>query len=295
MYKNPILIYNGKAGNKDIERTLDVVVPILTSRYPNLKMVGTQKPNHAREICSTYGESVDLVICLGGDGTVHECINGLSKLDRRPIIGILPGGTCNDFSRSLMIEQDIRLATEQIISSESVPVDVLRAGSQYGLNFWGAGLVAETSMNIQQAEKEQFGKLSYLLSAVRTVKDAKHFKYQINIDGKEMEGEAVLILIANGNYIGTNFLPFKSIKYNDGVADVFVVKNTNIRLLKELLTKDITIDRNKQSEEIKHYTGKSISVLTEEKMPVDMDGELYAQTPSHIEVLKHHLHIIKPS
>ena len=294
-YERALLIYNGNAGQKDIKQALGVSVPILSSGISNLMIIQTQRINHAKELCQLYGPDVDLVIILGGDGTIHECVNGLSKLDHRPMIGILPAGTCNDFSRTLNVDQDIAIAAEQIINGESIPVDVLKVDEQFCLNFWGTGLIAETSYNIRQTQKEHFGKISYLLSAIRTMKNMNPFKYTLDIDGERMQGEALLIFIANGNYLGTNMMPFKAISYNDGVADVFIIKHTNLTLLKELFTTDITIQNNELSQEMNHYSGKSISIYTEAEMDADMDGEVYTKTPSHITVLKHHLYMIKPN
>ena len=293
-FDRALLIYNGNAGQKDMKQALGVSVPILSSNISNLMIVQTERSGHAKELCKLYGPDVDLVIILGGDGTVHECINGLSNLDQRPMIGILPAGTCNDFSRTLLIEQDIAIAADQIISGESIPVDVLKVDEQYCLNFWGTGLIAETSNNIRPTEKDHFGKAGYFLSAIRTMKNMDQFKYKIDIDGERIEGEGVLIITANGNYIGTNRLPFKAISYKDGLADVFIIKHTNLTLLKELFTKDITIRNNELSQEMDHYSGKSITIQTEEDMDADMDGEVYTKTPSHITVLKHHLNMLTP-
>ncbi|MEH7119627.1 YegS/Rv2252/BmrU family lipid kinase [Neobacillus vireti] len=293
-FERALLIYNGNAGKKDVEQALGLTVPILSSSISNLMIVPTQRINHAKELCQLHGPDVDLVIILGGDGTVHECINGLATLDNPPMIGILPAGTCNDFSRSLMINQDIAIAAEQMINGESIPVDVLKVDEQYCLNFWGTGLIAETSNNIRETEKQHFGKISYMLSAIRTMKNIDPFKYALDIDGERIEGEALLIMVVNGNYIGTQMMPFKAICFNDGLADVFIIKHTNLTLLKELITMDITIEDNEWSQEINHYSGKSISIYTEEEMDADMDGEVYTKSPSHITVLKHHLHIITP-
>ncbi|WP_160723217.1 diacylglycerol/lipid kinase family protein [Bacillus sp. USDA818B3_A] len=294
-FERALLIYNGNAGKKDMKQALGLSVPILSSHISNLMIMPTQRINHAKEICEQYGSEIDLVIILGGDGTVHECINGLSNLDHRPMIGILPAGTCNDFSRSLMVDQDIATAAEQIIHGKSMPVDILKVDDHYCLNFWGTGLIAETSNNIRQTEKHHLGKISYMLSAIRTMKDMDPFHYVLDIDGERKEGEALLIIAINGNYIGTRKLPFQAISYNDGLADVFIIKHTNMTLLKELFTTDITILNNEIIQEMDHYSGKSITIHTQEKQDADMDGEVYTKTPSHINVLKHHLQVLIPN
>lgn len=294
-FDKAVLIYNGNAGNKTIENTLGVCVPIFSSRIESLLLLKTTGPNHAKQLCETYGDQVDLVIILGGDGTVHECINGIAGLKNRPAIAILPGGTCNDFTRTLGINQNIGQAAKQLMDGVIAPVDVLKVDGHYSLNFWGIGLIAETSMNIDPTEKERLGKLSYMLSVMRTVKDMSPFNYELDIDGDKVTGEAVMIFVANGKYIGTNPLPFKAIAFDDGLADLFIINNANFTLLKEISTMDITVQGNEVTKEIDHYRGQSITVSTEAEMDADMDGEVYSRTPAKISVLNHHLQMLMPA
>ncbi|MCA1037422.1 YegS/Rv2252/BmrU family lipid kinase [Bacillus infantis] len=289
-YRKGMLIYNGNAGQKDIEKSLAACVPVLSTELDSLILLPTKREGHARELCREYGSEVDVVFILGGDGTVHECINGLAPLEDRPAIGILPGGTCNDFSRTLNIPQNIRDAALAMISGEAEPVDIMQANEDYFLNFWGIGLVAEASENIKAAEKNLFGRISYFLSALRTIKEMEPFHASLIVDGEAIEEDAVMILLANGHYIGTNALPFENLDYNDGLADLFIIKDANLALMKEALT----VDSMEANENILHYKGKEIQVSAEKRMEADMDGEVYSATPCRISVHEGHVQMIKP-
>ncbi|WP_053364843.1 diacylglycerol/lipid kinase family protein [Bacillus sp. FJAT-27245] len=293
-YKRAVLIYNGNAGQKDIEKVLGECIPVLSPAIQELLLLKTEKPGHARELCAEFGESADLVIILGGDGTVHECINGLSSLKKRPILAILPGGTCNDFTRTLNIPQDIRKAAEVIVAGAPVPIDVMKINSQFALNFLGVGLVTEASNNIKESEKALLGKVSYYLSAIRTMREMEPFRYAIDCNGERFVGEAVMILVANGRFIGTNRLPFQNIDVDDGKVNVFVIKNTNLALVRELLANDVTVDNGDPACELFHCSGEEIMIQTAEPMEADTDGEVYLETPVSITVLKHHLLAIAP-
>ncbi|OCA89338.1 lipid kinase [Bacillus sp. FJAT-27225] len=294
-YNRALLIYNGNAGQKDIEKRLGACIPVLSRDINELILLKTLEPGHAEQLCKTYGERSDLVIILGGDGTVHEVINGLAGLEKRPIIGILPGGTCNDFSRTLNMPQDIQRAAEDLLAGKPVPIDVLEINGHYALNFWGTGLVTETSNNIKESEKQLFGKASYYLSAMRTMRQMEPFRYHINCNGKTLEGEAVMILVANGKFIGTNQLPFRNIHIDDGEANLFIIRNTNMGLIKDILTRDITVmDENDTSGEVLHSLGSEITISTDQRMEADTDGEVYLKTPAVVKVLKHHILAITP-
>ncbi|MFT8321853.1 MAG: diacylglycerol kinase family protein [Bacillus sp. (in: firmicutes)] len=293
-YKKVLFLYNENAGKQDIYQLVGICMRILTKHMEQIYLCKTIKPLHAMELCEQYGEKVDLVIVLGGDGTVHECINGLSKLNKRPVLAILPGGTCNDFTRTLEISQNIERATEEIVNGSEVFIDVVQADEHYFLNFWGIGLIAETSNNIKEEEKNVFGKASYLFSAVRTINKIEDIHVNMEIDGKTIEEDAVMVLIANGKYIGGKSIPFQAIEYNDGFVDIFMIKNTTLNLLKEIIALRKEDTDEVMNKDIQYYRGKKVKVSTSHPVDVDMDGEIYTKTPNEINVLPNHLKVIKP-
>ncbi|WP_257985143.1 diacylglycerol/lipid kinase family protein [Bacillus sp. T33-2] len=293
-FKKAMLIYNGSAGQKDLETTLRDTIPLLGQQLGNLLLLQTDEPGHAKELCRQYGPDMDLAVILGGDGTVHECINGLAGLGKRPVLAVLPGGTCNDFTRTLETPQNLRRAAMELLEGEVVPVDAMRADNSYFMNFWGVGLVTETSNNINEAEKALFGKMSYFLSAIRTIKQMKPFRFKVTVDNENITDEAVALLLVNGRFIGTRELPFQNVHIDDGYADLFIIKNTNFALLREILAHDITATENPLTQEILHFRGREFVIETDSELDADTDGEVYSKTPAHITVLKHHFDMLKP-
>lgn len=118
-HRKALLIHNGNAGNKHIEKALGAVVPVLSQALDEVIVRQTKKKDDAYYFCQSIDDSVDTVFILGGDGTVHQCINGISALERKPAVGILPGGTCNDFSRVLGIPQNLAKAAEALVSGKN--------------------------------------------------------------------------------------------------------------------------------------------------------------------------------
>ncbi|WP_274541605.1 diacylglycerol/lipid kinase family protein, partial [Staphylococcus pseudintermedius] len=106
---------------------------------------------------------------LGGDGTVNELINGVMTHDLQLPIGILPGGTFNDFTKTLNIAPNHKQASEQMISAQVGTYDVIKINNQYALNFVGLGLIVQNAENVQDGSKDIFGKLSYIGSTVKTL------------------------------------------------------------------------------------------------------------------------------
>lgn len=291
-YKNALLLYNGNAGKDNIDKKLKQTLPVLSMAIKELRVVQTETVEELKEHCKRYAENVELLIILGGDGTIHEVVNAIAPLEKRPIIGILPGGTSNDFSRTLGFPQNLNAAAETIVTGKSMVVDLAKADDNYYLNFWGIGLIADTSENIDADEKSNFGILSYFISSIRTLNQSTNFTYKIQAEDRKEEGEAVLIGVFNGRFIGTRQIALPSIKPDDGKLDVIIVKNSSLASFRELLSIVNPYTEVTEFEEVIHFQTDKIRVETENPMGVDMDGEIYRQTPSEIEVLPGHIRMI---
>ncbi|MGE7187212.1 hypothetical protein ACQKKK_25565 [Peribacillus sp. NPDC006672] len=93
-------------------------------------------------------------------------------------------------------------------------------------------------------EKTRFGKIGYLLSAVRTIGDNAPFSYKLEYDGNFIEGEGIMILVLNGCFIGTNLLPFPMVSPDDGVFGVAILENASFgAFLEKMAMKRSRIER----------------------------------------------------
>ena len=293
MYNHALFIYNQAAGQADTEKALMAVLPEISIHVKQLQIIQTEREGETTEICREWGERTDLVIILGGDGTVHEAINGLAELERRPVLGILPGGTCNDFSRMLRIPQNLTRAAKSLMQGKIQHLDVGKVNEHYFLNFWGVGLVAAASTNIDASQKKVLGKLSYFLSAMKTVQTAVPFGFTIQADGHQLDGEAVMILIMNGRYIGTNQVPFPNMKIDDGLLDVLIVRDSTFSSFIEVFNLEELPPNDKEARgNLHHFQASSLSVQTTPILEADTDGEIYSKTPAKLTVLPGHIRMI---
>ncbi len=270
---------------------MEVTAPLLDI-CDTLTVHKTKDKGDAEKICRDKGHEYDLVVVLGGDGTVHEAVNGLARLSVKPTLAILPGGTCNDFARSLDIPMNMRQAVETITESRHErDIDIVKAGDRYFSNFWGTGLVSKASDNIDTGSKNVLGKLSYYISAFQSIQDPQLLNVTITANGKVYREEVVMLLAANGRSIGTNPLP-ASINLEDGLIDIYLVKKSGFPLLKEFFMLRSTGEVSDPSNDIIHIQAPEADIQLEDIEKVDMDGELYEEQNQTLEVLKHHLRLI---
>ncbi|WP_331713570.1 YegS/Rv2252/BmrU family lipid kinase [Lentibacillus sp. JNUCC-1] len=291
-YNKAVLIYNGVAGGNNLQQKLAQTLPILSQAIRSLNVVQTLSQEETEDVCQNLDSDIELLLILGGDGTVHVCINVLAKLEHRPVIGILPGGTSNDFTRTLGIPQNLQTAAQTIVNGIEKPIDVGVSGTDYFLNFWGVGLVTETSKNIDVSQKQNLGVLSYLLSTIKSIGNANNFTYELETEEETYKGDAVLIFVLNGRFIGTRELPIPTLEADDGMLEVLIVKNSNLGSFREFMAmKNPDMDKS-AFQQIEHFRVKDLAIKAKPKQEVDMDGEIYQMTPAEISILPGHFRMI---
>lgn len=279
-----MLVYNHKAG-KEKSGQLGDVVAALAGEVGELTLMQTAEPGDGEQLCRERGSDYDLLLVLGGDGTVHECINGAAEAAQPPDIAILPGGTCNDFARTLRLPMQVGRAAEEVLAGRVRDTDVGRVNGRIFTNFVGIGLITDTSENIDSDQKERMGKLSYFLSTLRTLRQAEPFRFRLTHEEGVVESEAVMILVANGRSLGTAKLPFAGEGVHDGLLDVLIVREAGLSLAWQVINGGDLTDYRESGGIIEYIQTPSLRIETDEPKGIDSDGEIYLQTPAEISVV----------
>lgn len=292
MYKNALLIYNGNAGQEEMDKILGNITPILTKGIDNLTLAQTKNAGDAENIAKEKGRDYELVISLGGDGTLHEVINGLGAIKKPPIVGVLPGGTCNDFARGLNMPIKLEDAAGVIIKGQTKDIDIGKVNNRYFTNFVGTGLITDISENVNPNTKNIMGRISYYTSAIRSMSDRKPFKFTLKTEKEKIKDSAAMVIIVNGNHVGSKCVPVKSISMTDGYFDVFILYDTGLSLIMRYLTNSEQFEEKIGENQIKHIKAKEIKLETKERLSLDTDGEVYLKTPIKVNVCKNKLKFI---
>lgn len=232
-----------------------------------------------------YGSEIDILFILGGDGTVNELVNGVMQHDLQLPVGIIPGGTFNDFTKTLNLDSNFKNASSQLLSAQVGSYDVMKVNDTFVLNFVGLGLIVQNAENVQEGSKDVFGKLSYIGSTVKTLMNPSKFNFKLNVDGREETGNTSMLLIANGPNIGGGRVPLTDLSPQDGKVDTFIFDDQSFSILNDIFKKRDSMNWNEITEGIDHIPGQHISLSTEPNMKVDIDGEISLETPIEIEVL----------
>ncbi|HAR5446725.1 TPA: diacylglycerol kinase family lipid kinase [Staphylococcus aureus] len=296
-YTHGVLFYHEHSGLKNINQGIGEVTTALSSICKHLSIQLSENEGDIIKYCQEikakdYAKDVDILFILGGDGTVNELINGVMTHDLQLPIGILPGGTFNDFTKTLNIAPNHKQASEQMISAQVGTYDVIKINNQYALNFVGLGLIVQNAENVQDGSKDIFGKLSYIGSTVKTLLNPTQFNYQLSIDDKTYSGETTMILSANGLFIGGSRIPLTDLSPQDGELNTFIFNEQSFSILNDIFKKRDSMNWNEITQGIEHIPGKKISLTTDPTMKVDIDGEISLETPIDIEVIPNAIQLL---
>ncbi|HLR20157.1 MAG TPA: diacylglycerol kinase family protein [Staphylococcus sp.] len=296
-FKHGVLFYHEHSGIKDIYRGLGDVTSSLTTFCKHLSIQLSENEGDIITYCQkikeqSYSDDVDIIFILGGDGTVNELVNGMMQHQLNIPIGIIPGGTFNDFIKTLNLHPRHKIASEQLKESELRTYDVMKVNGEYALNFVGMGLIVQNAENVQNGNKDVFGKLSYVGSTVKTLLNPEHFDYKITVDDKEVEGNTTLLVVANGPFIGGSRIPLTDLSPHDGYLNTFIFTEDRTSVLNDIFKQRDSMNWNKMTDGIKHLLAKKITIDTEPQMKVDIDGEISLKTPLQIEVVPNAIQIL---
>jgi diacylglycerol kinase (ATP) len=292
--KRARLIYNPTSGREILKRNLPEILEKLEVAGFEASCHATTGAGDATQAARLAVErQYDIVIAAGGDGTIHEVVNGLAEQEYRPKLGIIPAGTTNDFARALQIPRDIGSAVDIITRGELIPVDIGRINDRYFINIAGGGRITEITYEVPSKLKTMLGQLAYYLKGMEMIPSIKASDLRIEYDGKLFEGEAMMFLVGLTNSIGgfEKLAPDSSI--NDGLFSLLILKKVNlaefIRISSLAVRGEHVNDPN-----VIYTQANRIKVYSSEKVQLNLDGEFGGLLPAEFENLYRHLEVFVP-
>lgn len=228
----------------------------------------TDSADHAKIIAAEHIGKVDIVIAVGGDGTVNEVASGI--VGSETVLGVLPYGSGNGLSRFLGVPMDPGGAVRNINNWHVETIDTGRADGDWFFNMAGMGFDAHIAEVFSRDGKRGF--FTYVKSAFREVMNYKADKYQLDIDGKKYEREAFMLSIANSSQYGNNAHVSPEASVQDGLLDVCIIKQFPLWRFPELGIRMFTKTAG-GSKYLEIIRGKNITINRTQEGPMHLDGE----------------------
>jgi diacylglycerol kinase (ATP) len=252
---------------------------ILRARGIHPRALPTERPGHAIELARTAAaEGADLVIALGGDGTVRDVVEGLGDGDLA--LGIVPGGTGNDLARSLGIPRELEPALRTAVEGGERRLDVWLWSDTPFLNVVGLGLDAAVARAVNERFRRLKGTAAYVAALAATLPGFRPFALSLQWPEGEWSGRAWLAAFANARCYGGGMQIAPAAVPDDGLLDVIVVEDVSkLELLRQF--PGIFSGRHVKHPRVRSFRVSRVEVEAEEQA-VTVDGELIARAPASV-------------
>ena len=292
--KRARLIYNPTSGREQIRKNLAYVLERLEQAGFETSAHATTGEGCAKRAARKAGENgYDLVIAAGGDGTIFEVVNGLADLEKRPMLGLIPAGTTNDFARALGIPRDMEKACDVLCGDHFEPIDIGRIDDRYFINIAAGGTLTELTYEVPSKLKTAVGQLAYYIKGLEKLPQVTPTNVKIEYDGKLFEGEIMMFLISNTNSVGgfEKLAPEASIQ--DGMFDFIIVKKLSFPEFLRLGTLALR-GEHLNHEKVIYVQANRIKVQVEGKMQLNLDGEYGGNLPAEFVNMYQHFQMLTP-
>jgi diacylglycerol kinase (ATP) len=295
------VIVNPFSARGKTEKRWSLIKDIVKHYFHEFKYIFTDEPQQATQIVrNVLKDGYDLIIGVGGDGTLNEIANGFFRQNQTIIndnaaIGIIPSGTGSDFIRFLKIPRDFKKSVELIKNSKNKKIDIgkvvfspdsVEEKCKYFINIADFGLGAEVINKLSTIPSIKRGPFVYYKGLLMTLKNYRSKKVKIVIDdGRPIEGSYVIGAIANGRIFGGGMMIAPKAEPDDGFFDLVLVDDMK-RL--EIISNTPHLYRGTIAKLPKVFIqkAKKIHITSEEHVNIEYDGELGDTLPARFEIIE---------
>lgn len=240
----------------------------------------TTHSKHATTLAATIASTCDVLVVLGGDGTLHEAVVGLintgRNADQLPILALWPCGSGNDFSRNFSKPTEADQFVQRVVQASFIYIDAARLTDDHEqsdvmINAADAGLGPIVVQKVAEKPAHWNGSLKFGLSILQAFLSYRPSTLTVRCDGQQFSGKALTVVVANGRYFGSGIGIAPSALCNDGLLDVTIVGDVSML---EYLRYLPALKRGRRitHPHIRYWQGKEISI--EGKGRMECDGEL---------------------
>lgn len=296
LMKKALVIVNPSSGKEKATEFKDQIVEVLNKQYEEVEVRETEGAGDAKRFAdSATKEGVELIVAVGGDGTVNETVNGIASHEKRPKLAIIPMGTVNDLARVLQIPLDPEEAIKVLSTEHLRAIDLGKASDRYFTNSFSLGKISESVHEVSAEEKSKLGTLAYLWAGAKKLLENEKIHVKVITDEREFEGEISAVFMSLTGQLGGMGKVLSEAELSDGKIHILLIHELDLlettKMLPELLSNTIT-----ESENVTYITTDKVTLegLNGQTYVSDVDGEKGPALPLTIEILKAHLDVLVP-
>ena len=291
MKSGAVIIGNPNSGSAGDEGYLEGFADALRAGGLTVEVLNTERPDHATELAAAAGDRI--VIAAGGDGTVNEVLNGLS---RSATLGILPLGTANVLARELGLPLEPEGACERILAGSAVRMDVGVAADEAGAErrfacMAGIGFDADVVREVGPRLKRYLRSLAFPLVALKVY--LRGGRPELHVRDGETTHVVEYAIVANGQYYGGDFETAEEASLTSGELQVVLVDKVGHLARPDVLAHILAkkpLDRTMRS-----FASRGVRAESPDRrrVPVQIDGEVWGHLPMSFRIEPGALEVIR--
>lgn len=289
------LIVNPHGGVKKGSGILEIVKPVFDEAGAALEIIETEYAGHGRELAKTMEfDGYDGFCAIGGDGTMHEVVNGMMNREdgTKLPIGLITGGTGNSFMHDMDCLDPVN-AAKRIVTGRRRPIDILKVNAKdeilYAFNIVGWGM--PTEINAIAEKIRWLGGQRYNIASLIEIIRFRQRLATLVIEGNRTVGDFGFILGCNTIHTGKGMKMAPLAQLNDGYIDLIVAHKASRMKLLRMFPK-VFSGRHIADPIVEYHQVKSFSVIPKEENILNIDGEMIGSTPIDVTVVPSALEVL---
>ncbi len=294
--KKLLFVMNPYAGQRKANKLLAEILEIFNRADYVTEVYMTAGPGDGTQKVRQSAETVDLVVCCGGDGTFNETVSGVLQSGVDIPIGYIPAGSTNDFASSLRLSTDILKAARDIVSGSAQYYDIGCFGGRYFSYVASFGAFTKASYSTPQNVKNALGHVAYVLSGIQELSQLKTYPVRLELpNGRIVEDCFLFGAISNSTSVGGILkLSPDRVDMRDGKFEILLVRAP--REAFELTECIVALQKQTYNcSMITFLSATEVKVMADKSMNWTLDGEFEpGRDKVEIENLYHAVRIICP-
>jgi diacylglycerol kinase (ATP) len=295
------LICNARSGRGGVGKALPEVLSHLDGRGLEYKVRHTERRGHATEIAR---EELDggtrFLVAMGGDGTVHEVVNGMiekdAPVDPDAVLGVVAAGTGSDFIKTFGLPAMPGHAVAHLDGDESFPIDIGKITYRqdgadvvrYFPNIAEAGLGAAVVARAERLPR-WLGPTVYFFAFWLTIRTHKQVAVVVDLVDRKYEGPMNNLVVANGQFFGGGMKIAPKAAPTDGLLDIQIDRVRKREAI--AIVPKIYKGEHVPHPDIKEAKRVRCSITSERPLPIEADGEVLGTTPATFELLRNAINL----
>ena len=265
--KRVLLVVNPISGGKDKTPIVDQIKETLREKNFDFRIFETTGEHDKENLYWVFNEfEPHRVFIIGGDGTI-KLMAEILKNDVVPL-GIFPAGSANGLAENLDLPTNYTQLIEIALSDHFVELDTISINNELCLHISDVGLNAALIKNYSEGNIR--GKLGYIIQSIPTlIKSDFPFHFKIELDGRTLHRNAVLLAIANARRYGTGSTINPHGKYDDGLFEVLVFKEFNIPEILKTFRENVELSKDF----LEIFSASEVRIECTKNIPFQIDGE----------------------